>query len=45
MPVRKLLSGGLWFKAHPGKDLKEFHVKKKTNKHHHIKSQVKWIKV
>jgi hypothetical protein len=32
MPVRRLLSGGLWFKAHPGKELKKHHLKKKTNK-------------
>jgi hypothetical protein len=29
MPVRRLISGGLWFKAHPGKELKECHLKKK----------------
>jgi hypothetical protein len=33
MPVKRLLSGGLRFKASPGKDFKGPHVKKKKKSH------------
>jgi hypothetical protein len=36
MPVRRLLSGGLWFKASPGKVSKRPHVKKKKKSHKRV---------
>jgi hypothetical protein len=38
MPIRRLLPGGLWFKASPGKESKGPHVKKKKN----IKLKASW---
>jgi hypothetical protein len=42
MPVRRLLSGGLWFKASPGKELKRL---KLTKKKYQIKVQLEWLMV
>jgi hypothetical protein len=42
MPVRRLLSGGLCFKASPGKKLRESHDKNKNND---TKGPLEWHKV
>jgi hypothetical protein len=42
MSVRRVLSGGLWFKASPGKELKGPKLTKKKNQ---IKGQLDWLMV